>query len=449
MFESLTKKLTAAFDKLRKRGVIGEADLNEALREVRIALLEADVALPVVKDFIETLKAKALGQEVVRSVSPAQMIIKIVHEHLLDLLGREVSPLDLDDAPPVSIMMVGLQGSGKTTSSSKLALFLKQKLRKKVLLVSLDIYRPAAQLQLENLAKSLDVLSLPIVEGESPIKIVKRAQDFARLQAAEVVIFDTAGRLQIDEAMMEEVSALEKEVKPREILLVADAMTGQDAVRIAQGFSDKLSLTGLILTRVDGDSRGGAALSMRSVTGKPIKFMGVGEKPEQFELFDPHRLADRILDMGDIVSLVERAIEVNNQEDTEKLANRFKKGHFDLNDMAAHFQQMMKMGGLSSLMSMLPGAGQIKQKLGEAGVDDKFLRRQLAIIQSMTPKERRDHNLLNASRKRRVALGSGQSVMEVNRLLKQFEQMQKVMKQMKKLGPKALLGRGMSGLFGQ
>lgn len=449
MFENLTKKLTSAFDKLRRRGVINEADLNDALREVRVALLEADVALPVVKDFIETIKAKALGQEVVRSVSPAQMVIKIVHEHLLDLLGRDVSSIDLDDAPPVAIMMVGLQGSGKTTSSSKLALFLKQKLKKKVVLVSLDIYRPAAQLQLENLAKSLDVLSLPIVEGESPLQIVKRAKDFARLQAADVVIFDTAGRLQIDEAMMNEVSLLEKEIKPREILLVADAMTGQDAVRIAQGFLDKLALTGLILTRIDGDSRGGAALSMRSVTGKPIKFMGVGEKPEQFELFDPHRLADRILDMGDIVSLVERAIEVNNQEDTEKLANRFKKGHFDLNDMAAHFQQMMKMGGLSSLMSMLPGAGQIKQKLGEAGVDDKFLKRQLAIIQSMTPKERKDHNLLNASRKRRIAQGCGQSVMEVNRLLKQFEQMQKVMKQMKKLGPKALLGRGMSGLFGQ
>lgn len=449
MFENLTKKLNAAFDKLRKRGVINESDLNDALREVRVALLEADVALPVVKEFVDTLKEKALGQEVVRSISPAQMIIKIVHEHLLDLLGREIEPIDLDEAPPVSIMMVGLQGSGKTTASSKLALFLKQKMKKKVLLVSLDTYRPAAQLQLENLAKSVDVLSLPIVDGERPLQIAKRAQDFARLQAADVVLFDTAGRLQIDAEMMEEVTALQKQINPREILLVADAMTGQDAVRIAQGFSERLPLTGLVLTRVDGDSRGGAALSMRSVTGKPIKFMGVGEKPEQFELFDPNRLADRILDMGDIVSLVERAIEVNNQEDTEKLANRFKKGHFDLNDMAAHFQQMMKMGGLSSLMSMLPGAGQIKEKLGQAGVDDKFLRRQLAVIQSMTPKERRDHNLLNASRKRRIAQGCGQSVMEVNRLLKQFEQMQKVMKQMKKLGPKALLGRGMSGLFGQ
>lgn len=449
MFKSLSQRLTGVFDKLRGRGVIGEAELSEALREIRIALLEADVALPVVRTFIEQVKERALGHEVVRSISPAQMVVKIVHECLVNTFGKEPAPLNLNTPAPAVIMMAGLQGSGKTTSAAKLALYLKNTLKKKVLLTSVDIYRPAAQKQLVILGQSMGVDTVAIIEDEKPKAILERSLKEARLGAYDVLILDTAGRLHIDDAMMEEVVSLHKIASPIETFFVADAMGGQDAVRAAEGFQEKLPLTGVILTRVDGDSRGGAALSVRAVTGCPIKFMGVGEKPEQFEVFDPVRLADRILDMGDIVTLVERASTMMEQEDAEKLANRAKKGHFDLNDMASHLQQMLKLGGLSSIVGMLPGAGRIKDKLGQAGVDDRMIKRQVAIIQSMTPKERRDCKILNASRKRRVAAGCGLSVMEVNRLLKQFEQMQKMMKQVSKMGAKGFLRGGLSSLFGQ
>jgi signal recognition particle subunit SRP54 len=449
MFNNLSQRLTGVFDKLRGRGVIGEAELSEALREIRIALLEADVALPVVRTFIEQVKERALGHEVVRSISPAQMVVKIVHDCLVNTFGEEPAPLNLNTPAPAVIMMAGLQGSGKTTSAAKLALYLKNTLKKKVLLTSVDIYRPAAQKQLAILGQSIGVDAVTIIEGEEPKAICERSLKEARLGAYDVLILDTAGRLHIDDAMMDEVQTLHKIASPIETFFVADAMGGQDAVRAAQGFKEKLPLTGVILTRVDGDSRGGAALSVRAITGCPIKFMGVGEKPEQFEVFDPARLADRILDRGDIVTLVERASALMEQEDAEKLANRAKKGHFDLNDMASHLQQMLKLGGLSSIVGMLPGASRINDKLGQAGVDDRMIKRQVAIIQSMTPGERRDRKILNASRKRRVAAGCGLSVMEVNRLLKQFEQMQKMMKHVSKMGAKGFLRGGLSSLLGQ
>jgi signal recognition particle subunit SRP54 len=449
MFQNLSQRLTGIFDKLRGRGVIGEKELEEALREIRIALLEADVALPVVRDFISQVKEKALGQEVIRSISPAQMVIKIVHTALIEALGSEIVPLNLNTPAPAVIMMAGLQGSGKTTTAAKLALYIKEKLNKKVLLTSVDINRPAAREQLEILSKSMDVAFVSIIPNEKPIDILEKSLKEAKLGAYDVLILDTAGRLQIDETMMEELKTLQNKARPIETFFVADAMGGQDALSVAQGFKEKINLTGVILTRVDGDSRGGAALSVRTVTGCPIKFMGLGERPHQFDSFDPKRLADRILDMGDIVALVERASTLMEQEDAEKLANRAKKGHFDLNDMASHLQQMMKFGGLSSIVDMLPGAGKIKDKLGQAGVDDKMIKRQVAIIQSMTPLERRNYKILNASRKRRVAAGSGLTVMEVNRLIKQFEQLQKMMKQASKLGNKGFLRNGLSSLFGR
>lgn len=449
MFESLSQRLTKVFDGLRRRGIITQEDLDQALREIRISLLEADVALPVVRDFIDGVRDKALGQEVIRSVSPAQMIVKIVHAQLIEALGAEDVSLNLNHPSPMGILMVGLQGSGKTSTASKIALYLQEKLNKKVLLASLDVYRPAAQKQLEILAIQIGAGSLEIIEGQQPFEIAKRAQQEGRTGGYDVVIYDTAGRLQLDEALMKEAFDVQKFVQPVETIFVLDALMGQDALNVARGFHERLTLTGLALTRIDGDGRGGAALSGRHITGCPIKFLGTGERPHQFELFDAARLADRILDMGDIVSLVERASQVMQQEDTEKLEKQLKKGHFNLDDMANHLQQMLKMGGLSSLVSMLPGAGKIKDQLGQSGVDDRMIRRQVAIIQSMTPKERRNHTILNASRKRRVAGGAGMSVMEVNRLLKQFEQMQTVMKKMSKMGPKSLLRSGLGALFGR
>jgi signal recognition particle subunit SRP54 len=450
MFQSLSQRLTGIFDKLRGRGFLNEDDVNAALREIRIALLEADVALPVVKQFIEQIRERAVGQEVVRSVSPGQMVVKIVHDNLIEMLGGQAEPLNLSAPAPFSIMMVGLQGSGKTTTTGKLARYLTEKLNKKVLMVSVDVYRPAAQKQLAVLGEQLKVATLPIVEGQKPLDIAKRALDEAKRQVVDVILFDTAGRLHIDDALMEEVAVLKKLTQPIETLLVADAMTGQDAVTIAKGFHERVGVTGLILTRIDGDSRGGAALSMRAVTGCPVKFMGVGEKTDQLEIFQPERIAGRILDMGDIVSLVERASEVVDQEDAEKLAKKMQKGHFDLDDMAKHLEQMIKMGGMSSLLGLLPGVGKIKDKIQEAGLDDCLIRRQVGIIRSMTKKERKDFRLLNASRKRRVASGCGMEVSDVNRLLKQFQQMQTMMKQMSKLGQKGFMrGGGLRGLFGR
>ena len=449
MFQTLSQRLTGIFDKLRGRGLLSEDDVNAAMREIRIALLEADVALSVVKNFIEQVREKAIGQEVLRSISPGQMVVKIVNDHLISMLGGQAEPLNLSARSPFSIMMVGLQGSGKTTTTAKLGRFLKEKMHKSVLMVSVDVYRPAAREQLEILGRQLSIPTLSIVEEQRPLEIARRALEEAKRQGIDVILFDTAGRLHIDEDLMSEVFELKGLIKPIETLLIADAMTGQDAVTIAKGFHERIGLTGLILTRIDGDSRGGAALSMRSVTGCPIKFMGVGEKTDQLEIFQPERIAGRILDMGDIVSLVERAAEVVNQEDAEKLAKKMQKGHFDLDDMAKHLEQMLKMGGLSSLMSFLPGVGKIKDKIQEAGMDDRLVKRQIAIVRSMTKKERKDYRLLNASRKRRVAAGCGVDVSDVNRLLKQFQQMQAMMKQMGKLGEKGLMRGGLRGLFGR
>ncbi|MDP5012718.1 MAG: signal recognition particle protein [Alphaproteobacteria bacterium] len=448
MFQNLSQRLTSVFDKLRGRGLLSEDDVNSALREIRIALLEADVSLPVVKDFVEQVRNRAIGQEVLRSVSPGQMVIKIVHDHLVELLGSTEVELNLATTPPASILMVGLQGSGKTTTSGKLAKHIHEKLKKRVLLVSLDIYRPAAQHQLEVLAQSLSVESLPIIESEKPLAIVARAIERARQGSIDVIIYDTAGRLHIDDMLMDEVKAIQAAPKPIEILLVADAMTGQDAVRIAQGFKDALPITGLVLTRIDGDSRGGAALSMRAVTGCPIKFLGVGEKSDHLEIFHPERLAGRILDMGDIVSLVERASEVVNVEDAEKMAKKMQKGIFDLNDMAQHIEQMLKMGGISNMMGFLPGMGKLKDKIAQSGMDDKVIRRQLGIIHSMTKKERKNVQILNASRRRRIAKGAGLEVSDVNRLLKQHQQMQLMMKQLGKTGAKGLISGKLGALFG-
>lgn len=449
MFNTLSQRLTGIFEKLRGRGFLSEEDIDAALREIRIALLEADVALPVVKRFIEQVREKSKGQEAIRSVAPGQMVVKIVHDHLIETLGTVPEPLNLAAVSPFSYLIVGLQGSGKTTTTAKLAHYLTEKHHKKVLLVSLDVYRPAAQEQLAVLGGQIGVASLEIIPNQKPLQIAERALVEAKRQGIDVVLFDTAGRLHVDEDLMAELINLKTIIKPLETLLIADAMTGQDAVTIASQFHSQVDLTGLILTRVDGDSRGGAALSMRSVTNCPIKFMGVGEKISELELFQPERIADRILDMGDIVSLVERASEVVSQEDAEKLAKKMQKGHFDLDDMAKHLEQMIKMGGLSGLLSFLPGVGKIKDKMHEAGIDDRLIKRQIAVIRSMTFKEKRDYRLLNASRKRRVALGCGQTVADVNRLLKQFQQMQTMMKQMNKLGQKGFMRQGLQSLFGR
>lgn len=445
MFDTLTGKLGTIFDRLRGRGVLSEDDINDAMREIRIALLEADVALPVVKDFIGEVKTQALGSEVLRSVTPGQMVVKIVHDHLVALLGSDASELNLRATPPAVILMVGLQGSGKTTSSAKLAKFLGKS--KKVLMASLDIYRPAAMEQLQILGQQIQVATVPIVAGEKPDAITKRALKMGREEGFDVLILDTAGRLHLDETLMQEVAQVRDIAKPVETLLVADAMTGQDAVVIAKSFQEKIGITGLILTRLDGDGRGGAALSMKAVTGCPIKFAGMGEKVGQLEVFHPGRVADRILGMGDVVSLVEKAAENIDQEAAEKLAKRMEKGLFDFNDMAAQLDQMGKMGGLSGIMGMLPGAPKIKDKLSQAGMDDGMIGRQVAIIRSMTLKERRDAHLMNASRKKRIAAGSGTSVQDVNRLLKQFQEMQTMMKRMKKLGKAGLMRQGMQALF--
>jgi len=452
MFEALSSKLNGVFDRLRRRGALSEADVTEALREVRVALLEADVALPVVRDLVNKVRDRAVGQEVIRSVSPAQQVVKIVNDALVEALGGGEGDdgrrgIDLNAPSPVPILMVGLQGSGKTTTSGKIALRLRTKDRKKVLLASLDVHRPAAQLQLQTLAQQAEVVSLPIVPGQTPIQIAARAMDVARRELYDVVILDTAGRLAIDEALMEEVAQVKLATNPHETLLVVDAMTGQDAVNTAKAFQEKVGVTGIVMTRIDGDARGGAALSMRAVTGAPIKLLGAGEKLDALEDFHPDRIASRILGMGDIVSLVEKAAATIDQEEAEKLAARMQKGQFTLEDYASQLKQIGKMGSLQGILGMLPGVGKIKQQLEGANLDTAILKRQAAIISSMTPRERRTPDLIKASRKKRIAAGSGTSVQEVNRLLKQFDDMSAMMKRMNKLGQKGLMRGGLAALL--
>lgn len=448
MFEALSDKLSGVFDKLRSRGSLNEADVTEALREVRLALLDADVALPVVRDFIAKVRERAVGAEVLSSVTPGQQVVKIVNDVMIDALGGSGAvPINLNAASPVPILMVGLQGSGKTTTSGKIARRLSERLKKRVLLASLDTQRPAAQLQLAQLADQAGVPSLPIIPGQTPVQIATRAMDVARREGFDVVILDTAGRLSIDQELMDEVRQVRAVTNPAETLLVVDAMTGQDAVNTAKAFNDALSITGIVLTRMDGDARGGAALSMRAITGAPIKLIGVGEKQDALEDFHPERVAGRILGMGDIVGLVERASETIDQAEAEKLAARMMKGKFDLEDFASQLRQISKMGDLSGILGMLPGAGKIKQQLAGANLDTKIVARQVAIISSMTKKERRTPDIIKANRKKRIAAGSGTSVQDVNRLLKQFDDMSTMMKKMSKLGQKGLMRQGLGALM--
>ncbi|MPZ10947.1 MAG: signal recognition particle protein [Kiloniellaceae bacterium] len=449
MFDSLQERLSGVLDKLTRRGALSEADVTAALREVRVALLEADVALPVVKAFVDGVREKAVGQEVLRSVTPGQMVVKIVHDHLVETLGSESVGLDLRATAPVGIMLVGLQGSGKTTSCAKIARRLQEREKKKVLMASLDVRRPAAQEQLKVLGVQANVATLPIVPGEPPVAIARRAMQTGALEGYDVVMLDTAGRLAIDEELMAEVAAVRDAAKPHESLLVADAMTGQDAVNVASAFKDRVGLTGIVLTRVDGDARGGAALSMRAVTGCPIKLIGVGEKLDALEGFHPDRVASRILGMGDVVSLVEKAAEGIEQEEAEKLARKLQKGTFDLDDFARQLQQMQKMGGLSSLMGMLPGmSGAQMQQMKKAKLDDGVVKRQLAMLSSMTPGERKKPDLIKASRKQRIATGSGTSVQDVNKLLKQHKDATRIMKRVQKMGKKGMMRGGLGGLMG-
>ncbi|MFT6489976.1 MAG: signal recognition particle subunit SRP54 [Parvibaculaceae bacterium] len=442
MFDTLSDRLGSVFDKLRGKGALGPKDVDEALREVRRALLEADVALPVAKKFIEAVRERAVGHEVLKSVTPGQQVVKIVHDTLVDTLGREAAPISLATSAPVVIMMVGLQGSGKTTSTAKIARRLTQRDKQKVMMASLDVQRPAAQEQLRVLGEQVEVKTLPIVAGQQPVAIAKRAMEAARLGGFDVVMLDTAGRLHVDEALMSEMAEIRDVANPFETLLVADSLTGQDAVNVAEHFQNRIGLTGIMLTRVDGDGRGGAALSMRSVTGVPIKLLGTGEKIDELEDFDPERVAGRILGMGDVVSLVEKAAETIDAAEAEKMAAKMKKGQFDLDDMAMQLAQMSKMGGMQGVLGMMPGMGKMKKAIDGANLDDKIFLRQGAIISSMTKKERRNPKLLNASRKKRVAAGSGTTVPEINKLLKMHRQMADMMK---KLGKG---GKGLGGLMG-
>ncbi|ACT58212.1 signal recognition particle protein [Hirschia baltica] len=439
MFDALTDRLSGVFDGLTGKGSLSEKDVSSALREIRVALLEADVALDVVKQFIADIKPKAVGEDVIRSVKPGQQVIKIVNDGLVEMLGgnEEAQGLRIDNIPAV-IMMAGLQGSGKTTTTGKLARRLKNHDRKKVLMASLDVYRPAAMHQLKVLGEQIEVDTLPITDGQMPVDIAKRAVNAAKLGGYDVVILDTAGRTTLDEQMMGEAAQVAEFANPAETILVADALTGQDAVETARRFNDRLKLTGLILTRMDGDGRGGAALSMRAVTGLPIKFLGTGEKSDGLEVFDARRIAGRILGQGDVVSLVERAAAELDEEKTKRMAEKMAKGVFDLEDMAEQFRQLQRMGGLGGIMGMMPGAKKAKAAMDSQGLDDKVIKRQEAIILSMTPKERAKPALLNASRKKRVAAGAGVHVSEVNKVLKMHKQMAGMMKKMGKGGMKQM-----------
>ena len=439
MFEALNERLTGVFDRITGRGALSEKDVAEAMREVRVALLEADVALPVVKDFIAFATERATGEEVIRSVKPADQVVKIVYDGLIEMLGgEEPVPLNTNANPPAVVLMAGLQGSGKTTTSAKLALRLTKFDRKKVMMASLDTRRPAAMEQLATLGKQIDVATLPIVAGESAVQITRRALQSAKLQGFDVLILDTAGRITLDEGLMNEVAEVAEIAKPVETLLVADSLTGQDAVRTASAFHARLPLTGLVLTRADGDGRGGAMLSMRAVTGLPIKYLGAGEKVDALDVFDARRVAGRILGQGDIVALVEKAAQDLDQAKAEKMARKLAKGQFDLDDLAGQLQQMKRMGGLQGIMGMLPGVAKMKGQMAESGIDDRMILRQEAIISSMTKAERKKPDLLNASRKKRIAAGAGVEVQDVNRVLKQHRQMADVVKSMARGGPKKM-----------
>jgi len=452
MFESLSDRLGTVFDRLRGRGALTEDDVRAAMREVRIALLEADVALPVVRTFIDQVTELAVGQNVLRSITPGQQVVKIVHDGLVEMLGSEASELHLEVTPPAVVMMVGLQGSGKTTTTAKLAKRLKEKERKKVLMASLDVNRPAAQEQLATLGSQVDVATLPILAGQMPVDIARRALQAAKLQGFDVLLLDTAGRLHVDQALMDEMRAVADVAAPAETLLVVDSLAGQDAVQVAQSFTEQVALTGVVLTRMDGDARGGAALSMRAVTGKPIKFAGVGEKMDALEAFSPSRVAGRILGMGDVVSLVEKAAESIKVEDAEAMAAKMAKGQFDLDDLRMQLRQMTQMGGLGALAGMLPGMKKAQAAAAQSGVDDRVLLHMDAIIGSMTPKERRKPDIINAKRKIRVANGSGTTVQTVNRVLKMHKEMEGAMKKIKKMGGlkglTAMLGKGGGGGLG-
>ena len=450
MFESLSERLGGVLDRLTKQGALSEADVQAALREVRVALLEADVSLPVVRDFIKAVGRKATGQAVTKSVTPGQQVVKIVHDELVRVLGgdEDTAPLKIDN-PPAPILMVGLQGSGKTTTTAKIARRLKEREGKRVLMASLDTNRPAAMEQLQILGAQIGVDTLPIVKGEDPVAIAKRARTQAAMGGYDVYFLDTAGRLHIDEELIAQAAAVRDAVNPRETLLVVDGLTGQDAVNVATEFDDKIGVTGVVLTRMDGDGRGGAALSMRAITGKPIRFVGLGEKTDALEVFDPSRIAGRILGMGDIVALVEKAQEVFEAEQAERMMKRFQKGLFNMNDLKMQLEQMMKMGGVEGLMGMLPGVGKMKGQMAEAGLDDHMLRRQIALINSMTRQERANPALLQASRKRRIAAGAGLEVSELNRLLKQHRQMADVMKKMGRQSRGGMMRQAVQQMMGK
>jgi len=448
MFDSLTEKLGGILDRLTRRGALSEADVDAAMREVRRALLEADVALDVARAFVEQVKQRAVGVAVLKSVTPGQMVVKIVHDTLVDTLGSSADPIDLNAPAPVAIMLVGLQGSGKTTTTAKIGKRITEQMRRKVLMASLDTRRPAAMEQLAVLGTQVNVQTLPIVAGQTPVQIANRALQAARLGGYDVVLLDTAGRITLDEAMMNEAAEVKRAAAPHEVLLVADSLTGQDAVNLARAFNERVGLTGIVLTRIDGDGRGGAALSMRAVTGKPIKLIGTGEKMDALEDFHPARIADRILGMGDIVSLVEKAAANIDAEKAMRAAEKMRKGAFDLADLREQLTQMQKMGGMTGLMGMLPGVAKFKNQLAEKNLDETVLKRQMAIIDSMTPGERKNPDILKASRKKRIAAGSGTKVEEINKLLKMHRTMADVMKAMGggKRGPLAgianMLGLG-------
>ncbi|RXR26472.1 signal recognition particle protein [Sphingobium fluviale] len=452
MFDSLSDRLTGVFDKLRGRGALSEDDVRTAMREVRIALLEADVALPVVREFVDRATDRAVGGDVLRSVTPGQMVVKIVSDTLTEFLGSDSSDLMLDVTPPAVIMMVGLQGSGKTTTTAKIAKRLKEKERKKVMMASLDVNRPAAQEQLAVLGQQADVATLPIVAGQQPVDIARRALQAAKLQGYDVVMLDTAGRLHVDQALMDEMKAVADVATPQEILLVVDSLTGQDAVNVAKNFTEQVPLTGVVLTRMDGDARGGAALSMRFVTGAPIKFAGTGEKLDAIEPFHPARVAQRILGMGDVVSLVEKAAEAIDAEEADKLAKKMAKGQFDLNDMRMQLKQVQQMGGLGAMAGMIPGLKKAQAAMAQSGANDKALVHLDAIIGSMTPKERERPAIINAKRKIRIAKGAGRTVQEVNKLLKMHQEMETAMKKIRKMGGFGALAKmfmgGKGGLGG-
>jgi signal recognition particle subunit SRP54 len=450
MFESLSERLSGVFDRLTKQGALSEDDVKTALREVRVALLEADVSLPVARDFVTAVQAKATGQAVTKSITPGQQVVKIVHDELVSVLTGAEDPGALKiDNPPAPILMVGLQGSGKTTTTAKLAKRLKEREGKRVLMASLDTNRPAAMEQLQILGAQIGVDTLPIVKGESPVQIAKRAKTQASLGGYDVYMLDTAGRLHIDAELIQQAADVRDVVKPRETLLVVDGLTGQDAVNVATEFDAKIGVTGVVLTRMDGDGRGGAALSMRAVTGKPIRFVGLGEKMDAIETFEPSRIAGRILGMGDIVALVEKAQATIEAEQAEKMMKRFQKGRFNMNDLKMQLEQMLKMGGMESMMGMLPGMAKASKQMSAAGLDDTMLKRQIALINSMTKKERANPDLMQASRKKRVAAGAGLEVSELNRLLKQQKQMADMMKKMGKMGKGGALKQMMKGMMGK